>query len=208
MNPYANQISIAVLDEQAYLSFYNGNTNFPGSEVQHVHLDNPHLWPDAEHATPAYSLVVNIPTSECTLKNGAIELWPGTHNICLAGAPDEQQISKRRARRPPVRVLTEKGDLMIRDARLWHRGIPNKSDRPRYMIALVHVVGWMAKAGRLKSQSGCEEALEGHGFDSNAEYTEKPIDYLLGPSKVVLERRLSSMRVVDDEIGLKSSNPS
>ena len=37
-----------------------------------------------------------------------------------------------------MRANTTQGDVLIRDRRLWHRGMPNATDEPRHMLALVH----------------------------------------------------------------------
>jgi len=36
---------------------------------------------------------------------------------------------ERRKERPPVRVLAERGDIMIRDLRLWHVGMSNPTEK-------------------------------------------------------------------------------
>jgi hypothetical protein len=58
------------------------------------------------------------------------------------------------------------------------------------MIAMVYVASFMRKSRKLKFQAGCEEALEAGAVDVNAEYTDEPIDYLLGPSKVMYKNRV------------------
>ena len=191
INSFAVQLAKKILGDNSYLSFYNGNTNCPGSELQHVHLDGSHLWPHWRIATPTCSLVINVPPADCTLKNGAIELWPGTHRISgtYGGGVKDSLIEERRKDVPPVRVTAEKGDLLVRDVRLWHRGVPNESNEPRQMIAMIYVASFMSKPRKLRFQVGCEEALEIGAFDVNADYTEEPIDYLLGPSKVMYKHQ-------------------
>ena len=191
INSFAVQVSKKMLGERAFLSFYNGNTNCPGSELQHVHLDGSHIWPHWNIATPTSSLVINVPPADCTLENGAIELWPGTHRIpgTYDGGVEDSQLEERRKDTPPVRVTTQKGDLLIRDVRLWHRGVPNDSNEARQMIAMVYVASFMRKSRKLKFQAGCEAALEIGAFDMNAEYTDESIDYLLGPSKVMYKNQ-------------------
>lgn len=185
-NPFAIQLSKAVLGEHCYLNFYNGNTNCPGSEYQQVHWDNPHLWPNNPVASPTYSLVINISPSDCTLQNGAVEVWPGTHMINAACDDNNilpQVLEMRRKVCPPIQAETQKGDILIRDARLWHRGVPNYSDRPRHMIAFVYIAGWHRRVRTIPFQKGCEKIFENVDFDFNAEYVDKKIDYLLGPTK-------------------------
>ncbi|HKI74643.1 MAG TPA: phytanoyl-CoA dioxygenase family protein, partial [Pseudomonadales bacterium] len=185
-NPFAIEVSKAVLGKDCYLTFYNGNTNCPGSEYQQVHLDNPHLWRGDPRVSPTYSLVINISPQDCTLENGAVEVWPGTHMI---NAPVDlnnvlqEVLDKRRRERPPIQAETNKGDILIRDARLWHRGVPNNADEPRHMIAFVYIAGWHQRQRTIPFEKGCEKVLEGVDFDFNAAFTDEPIDYLLGPTK-------------------------
>lgn len=189
MNPFANQVGVAMLGADARLTFYNGNTNCPGSCQQELHMDSGHLFPNWEIATPAWSLVVNVPTDDCTTDNGAVELWPGSHTVPMAATRiDPGTEAARRGLAPPVRGVSIKGDIMIRDTRLWHRGVPNLSDKPRQMIALIHTVGWKQGA-RLVFGDGSDRVLEGHVIDANATYTSDQIDYLLAPSRAIFERR-------------------
>ena len=191
----------AEADERPLLTFYNGNTNCPGSVEQHLHMDGRHTTEAVEPVAPTTSVVVNIPPGPTSLGNGAIELWPGSHRIHSvndagtgAGAVQGKSIASLATERQqavaPVRPETEVGDVLIRDVRLWHRGVPNRSDRPRHMIALIvtkRVSG--APVRRLRFERGCEAALEGHGVDANANYVEGPVDYLLAPTRRIHERQ-------------------
>ncbi len=193
-------------DSRPLLTFYNGNTNCPGSVVQHLHMDGKHYTEIGETVAPTASVVVNIPPGPTRLGNGAIELWPGSHRIhCVndagtgareaAGSTIAALATERRRAVAPVRPETEVGDALIRDVRLWHRGVPNDSDRPRHMIALIVSKRFPgAPVQRLRFERGCEAALEGHGVDANAEYVQGPIDYLIAPTRRIQERRLASER--------------
>lgn len=188
-------------DERPLLTFYNGNTNCPGSVEQHLHMDGKHYTEVGETVAPTASVVVNVPPGPTSLGNGAIELWPGSHRIhCVndagtgAGEGEGESIAalaaKRREIVAPVRPETEVGDVLIRDVRLWHRGVPNRSDRPRHMIALIVTKRIRdAPARRLRFERGCEAALEGYGVDANADYVEGPLEYLIGPTRRIHERR-------------------
>ena len=188
-------------DSRPLLTFYNGNTNCPGSVEQHLHMDGKHSTDLGEAVAPTASVVVNIPPGPTRLGNGAIELWPGSHRIhCVndagtgAGEGEGASIAaladKRQDVVAPVRPETEVGDVLIRDVRLWHRGVPNRSDRPRHMIALIVTKRFPdAPVKRLRFERGCEAALEGHGVDANADYVEGPLEYLIGPTRRIHERR-------------------
>ena len=49
-------------------------------------------------------------------------------------------VEKRRQIRPPLQPVCEKGDVMLRDVRTWHAGMPNESDNYRVMLALGYQV--------------------------------------------------------------------
>ena len=180
-NPFVIQVNTALLGEGFFNNFYNGNTNCPGSGTQPLHRDGAHLWPGHEPAHPAASVVANISPHDVTEENGAVELWPGTH---LHPFPDtvidKETEEAQRMVSPPVRGWAKKGSVLIRDVRLWHRGVPNRSDRPRHMIALVQCIAWYRNRGPLMFNTGCEEAFpDDCGLNHNVEFIEDPIDYLL-----------------------------
>ena len=167
MNPHVNAICVELFGGKPRLTFYNGNTNCPGSVEQHLHMDGEHSTQPPEPVAPISSVVVNVPPGPMTLDNGAIQLWPGSH-LVRTKRPDQgidkQTIEARRKLAPPIRAKTEVGDVLVRDVRLWHRGVPNLSDRPRHMIALV--VSSQATRYPLRFEKGCEAKLEGHQVDS------------------------------------------
>lgn len=181
-NPFITQITQGVLGEGMFNSFYNGNTNCPGSSEQPLHSDQRHLWPNLAVAHPAASLVINIALRAVTEADGAIELWPGSHLETRAtGRIDPEIAAERRETNPPIRGETNKGDVLIRDLRVWHRGVPNQSDQLRHMIALVHNVEWRKRNQILKFNKGCEDAFSGVDMDHNVEFVDEPIDYLFQP---------------------------
>ena len=179
-NPFVIQVNTALLGEGIFNSFYNGNTNCPGSDTQPLHRDGPHLWPGHEPAHPTACVVANISPLDVTEENGAVELWPGTHlHTFPETAIDKETEEAQRKASPPVSGCAKKGSVLIRDVRLWHRGVPNRSDRPRHMIALVHCISWYRNRGPLMFNTGCEKAFpDDCGLNHNAEFIEDPIDYL------------------------------
>ena len=191
-NPFAIAVSKHILGEGAYLAFYNGNTNLPGSVYQAVHLDQPHLWSPAHgDAAPPYSLIVNISPMDCHAGNGAVELWPGSHRVMDAYEGNHvppDLLEARRPHSPPVRGETRAGDITIRDSRLWHRGVPNLSDEARHMVASIHAAPWYQRRRQLEFGEDCRSLLEAVDFDFNAAYTDAPIDYLFGPTREIYDR--------------------
>ena len=80
-------IIAAVLGRGAWLGFYNGNVNCPGSTFQPLHMDRPFSWKTPEEAAlagqswppPTTSLGCSIAVEAITIENGATEVYPGTH---------------------------------------------------------------------------------------------------------------------------------
>ena len=186
-NPFAVQVSKAVLGEGFFNAFYNGNTNAPGSDTQNLHRDSYLLWPQRSDY-PATTLVVNISPQDVGPDNGGTELWPATHLI--GDDLTEERIEAQRVLCPPVQVESKVGSLLIRDIRLWHRGVPNTSDQFRHMIALVHQICWFHRAQTLVYQKGCEAAFDHPDLDPNAVFVDEEPDYLFAPQTPFLAGRL------------------
>ena len=190
MNPYVIDICASLFDSRPNLTFYNGNTNCPGSGEQTLHMDGQHRVHPPEPAEMPFSVVINIPPGPMNVANGAIELWPGSHldrPWKRARLISGEQQNERRKVAPPLQPTTEVGDVLIRDVRLWHRGVPNPSNRPRHMIALIYSNDPMPFTHRLSFEKGCEHVLEGHAANANAQYVDDVSDYLLGPTRRIYE---------------------
>ncbi|MCY3812659.1 MAG: phytanoyl-CoA dioxygenase family protein [Gammaproteobacteria bacterium] len=197
MNRYVNALAQALFGGRPQLTFYNGNTNCPGSVRQRLHMDGRHSTAPGEPAAPTSAVVVNIPPGGMDGGNGAIELWPGSHRVTVhgeqQGVPPDME-AQRRGTRAPENPRAVPGDVLIRDVRLWHRGVPNNATRPRHMIALIlSAPRDDERSGRtLRFGRGCEGALEGRGVDTNAAYVDEPVDYLFGPTKRIYRHRLNA----------------
>ena len=182
-NPFVCQVTRALLGSGAFNDCLTGNTNVPGSGLQPVHVDDGQLWPHLSVAHPPARLVVNVPLSETTEDNGAIELWPGTHldtHMVIGTSirvPDEH-VAARRAVRAPLRGTTAKGAVLIRDMRLWHRGTPNHSAAPRFMIAMIHSVAWYRRARRCELEQACAPVFAGCAIENAIPLVADPRDHL------------------------------
>lgn len=139
VNPFIIDVTSVIIGKGVHNHFYNGNTNMPGSKQQPLHRDMGHLWPGYVH--PTTSIVINVCPVDVTEENGATEIWPGTHRVVddpdVSGIPEHVE-EARREEHPPARAITTKGDAVLRDIRLWHRGMPNNGIEGRHMIGMVH----------------------------------------------------------------------
>ena len=104
------------------------------------------LWPHLEVSHPPVSVVINISPTDTNEENGSVELWPGTHLIGSTPSPMTTEIEEtRRQIIPPIRGNARKGSALIRDVRLWHRGVPNQSSQILHMIAMIHHIEWWCR---------------------------------------------------------------
>jgi ectoine hydroxylase-related dioxygenase (phytanoyl-CoA dioxygenase family) len=170
------QVTAKILGEGVHQHFYNGNTNLPGSRLQPLHRDAVHLWPDPIH--PVISLVINMSPIDVDESNGATEIWPGTHRIPGSTRVTEEAEAERRARVPPVRAVTRKGDAVLRDPRLWHRGVPNPSTEVRHMIAMVHSKWFYQRETTIPVTRGALHSFDDEVLTTRVELVPDNYDYL------------------------------
>lgn len=140
-NPWAMQILHSVMSEDIFIQLpYGSNTAAPSADPgpQHLHRDiGAQLLPDLPIATTPHYAVVNIALTDFTPENGSTEIWPGTHRL-----PDHDEdgadLETRSEALPSVRANMPAGSVVVRDMRMWHRGMPNTTDELRIMLAPVY----------------------------------------------------------------------
>ena len=177
LNDMATAVTKAILGTGLRNTYYSGNTALPGDFRQPVHPDMPQLWTNLTVAPPPHALIINVPVVDMSAENGSTELWPGTHldprmNV-QRGAIEvpEEWVETRRAEVPPIQPSVRVGSLLIRDARLWHRGMPNHTDAPRPMIAMIHVIKWWQQKP-VRFAKGTESFFEHPDLATNAVFVD------------------------------------
>ena len=165
--------------------FYSGNTAMPSESRQPVHADEGQLWPSLKVVPPPHALVVNVPLVDMGPENGSTEMWPGTHldpTIAVQAGDivlPQEKLDARRKIRPPLQPRVKAGSVVIRDIRMWHAGMPNRTQTPRPMIAMIHVISWWP-TGKTKFAREAEPFLQHPRLQWNAEFTDEPIDHISG----------------------------
>ena len=180
-----NEMAIAVthriMGDGVALDSYGANTAFKGDQAQSIHSDTHQLWPHLEVTPPPHCIVVNVCLSDVDETNGGTKIWPGTHtdNRIVADnrRPTADMVAEWEERRPPEQVHSKKGDLILRDMRVWHCGMPNTTDTPRVMLAMIHRPQWAIKWG-FEAEKGSEGFFDHPILDHTAVFLERPIDYL------------------------------
>ncbi|MCC6444962.1 MAG: phytanoyl-CoA dioxygenase family protein [Armatimonadetes bacterium] len=184
LNEMVIAVSKAVLGPGIKNFFYSGNTAVRSEERQPVHADSGHLW--KETVTPIYNLVVNVPVVDMTPENGSTEIWPGTHREPAVSIHEdikipEEAIRRQRERSAPFQPTVRAGSVVIRDIRLWHAGMPNRTGQPRPMIAMIHAASWFQDGSPLLFPKGAEGFFEHPELRTVARFVESPIDYIRAP---------------------------
>lgn len=183
-NDQAVAVTHAMLGDGVANAFYSGNTAMPrATERQPVHVDTGHLWPAESGWAPPFSVVVNVPLVDMDASNGAIELWPGSHRDLTArwGQPLElppEAVERRRAIAPPFQPEVRAGSILLRDMRLWHAGMPNRSDRPRPLLAMIHEAAWWSRGDSLDFPRAAQPGLAHPLLTWRARWVDEPVDHL------------------------------
>ena len=153
-NPLIESVVAALLGAGAWLGFYNGNVNCPGSGYQPLHLDRPFAWKSEAEATaagqpwppPTITVSCSVALFDITESGGATEIYPGTqHETAVTkwqpGERPENYPELLEKWGPPGAMTIPAGGVCFRDPRMWHRGVANPSETTRPMIGLTYHSG-------------------------------------------------------------------
>lgn len=150
-NPWATAIIQCMLGPKSTLRFYSANTAFLAEGRQPPHIDI-----DFDFPRIPFGYCVNINLVDTSAKNGSTEIWLGSHTDTDVGILNEEKgirheaLEQRRKYSPPVQPTLLKGSLIIRDFRLWHAGMPNKTYEPRVMLVSVQFPHWYRSDLKIK----------------------------------------------------------
>jgi ectoine hydroxylase-related dioxygenase (phytanoyl-CoA dioxygenase family) len=132
--------------------------------------------PTSKKPTHPPSYVLNVPLVDVTDDNGATICWPGSHRDTRTAQKNRFPTQNMLRDYPALRLHSQMGDLVIRDTRLWHGGMPNRTDQPRPMIAMGHVKPFFT--GGVEFEKGNESFFDHPILTTRATFAEPPIRYL------------------------------
>ena len=135
-----------VLGSDYVCAGFDSNTPFPGSEYQSWHRDCHLLFPGL--MTPAYQVGVKFPLVDTCEENGSFEVIPCTQYVADGDLQTELDDVlgpgvNQRAQYHPRRLNLKKGALWVHDARVYHRGTPNRSDHSRDELGWAFCRPWL-----------------------------------------------------------------
>ena len=121
-----------------YVRFhFDSNIPLPNADYQHWHRDSQLLFPKL--MTPAFQVHEG---------NGSFEVIPCTQYVADEDLQSELDDVlgpgvNRRTQYHPIRLNLKKGSLWVQDGRAYHRGTPNRSDRPRDELCMAFCRPWV-----------------------------------------------------------------
>ncbi|KAK8046100.1 phytanoyl-CoA dioxygenase family protein [Apiospora saccharicola] len=118
-----------------------------------------------------FGYCVNINLVATSPENGATEVWLGSHTdttkhvLETDPATGYEQIradlqEQRRMISPPIQPSLPQGALIIRDFRLWHAGMPNRTGEPRVMLVSVQFPRWYRSDLKMKLPASIKDTVQ------------------------------------------------
>ena len=188
---WANSMAVAILSAvmgpKLVCHYANGNTALKAEGRQPVHSDI-----DKPHPSYPFAYAINIPLCGTSAINGSTEVWLGSHHDSnvdqhVVGHGESgliiksELLTERRKSSPPIQPSTKRGSLILRDIRLWHAGMPNRTDKPRIMLAFVVQPKWFQAPSKvllpLRAKSLVEQWEAATGLEYAAQWVNGDVDH-------------------------------
>ena len=119
----------------------------PGAVEQQPHMDGSHLFQTThgyeQNQNPPHCLNVFVPLVDVTEDNGPTEFWPGSHILKQSKFTfAKMRLGTARDIPASVRLAGTKGDVIIFDYRVIHRGRKNVAESSRPLLYLTSSRSW------------------------------------------------------------------
>jgi ectoine hydroxylase-related dioxygenase (phytanoyl-CoA dioxygenase family) len=183
-NPFATAVIECMLGPNPKMRFYSANTAFKATARQPVHIDV-----DFDMPSVPFAFCVNVNLVETSEENGATEVWLGSHAGTTRDVIDrgseyegvkEELLEERRRISPGIQPGLPKGALIIRDLRLWHAGMPNRTNEPRVMLVSIQFASWYRNEQRFRLPRSLEGKIDWGRLVPCVEWVDDGFDYLQG----------------------------
>ncbi|RJE24538.1 Phytanoyl-CoA dioxygenase family protein [Aspergillus sclerotialis] len=179
-NPWATAITECMLGPNPHMRFYSANTAFKATERQPVHVDVHFDFPKMP-----FGLCLNVNLVDTSPENGSTELWLGSHIDTDGHTSDyngvhPDMVEARRKISPPIQPTLPKGAMIIRDFRLWHAGMPNRTDEPRVMLVTIQFPAWYRSDLKFVLPSSMKGKLNWGNLVPCIEWVDEDYNYLAG----------------------------
>lgn len=180
-NRFAVQIVECMIGPRPQLRFYSANTLFKAPGRQPVHIDVEFDFPRVP-----FGYAININLIATSPENGSTEVWLGSHQDTSQADLDEDGLVRadlletRRKISPGVQASLPKGALIIRDMRLWHAWMPNRTDDPRIMLVTILFPRWYRSAQKIFLPRSLKGRINWGDVDVCVEWVDDDYDYLKG----------------------------
>lgn len=212
-NPWAAEILEHMLGPLPKIRLYSANTAFKAEARQPVHIDMALGYPRTPFgfcvninlvstspengATEFWLGTHNDPALEALTINGhgddgpdpAIALEKKAARAKDLGVPidfADKLVEERRKVRPPIQASLPKGSLIIRDIRIWHAGMPNRTDDTRVMLVTVAVAPWYRNKQKILLPVRWQNRIQWGKLDPCIEWVENDRNYLQGSHDINL----------------------
>ncbi|RFU24887.1 hypothetical protein B7463_g11454, partial [Scytalidium lignicola] len=183
-NPFAVQVVECMFGPRPSLRFYSANTAMKATDRQPVHIDINFNFPQIP-----WGYAINVNLVSTSPENGATEVWLGSHKDTTKDVLDTQYkhkqirvdlLEERRKISPGIQPSLPKGSLIIRDFRLWHAGMPNKTDEPRIMLASVLFPQWYRSQQKIFLPESLKGQIQWGDVNACVDWVPNDYDYLKG----------------------------
>jgi ectoine hydroxylase-related dioxygenase (phytanoyl-CoA dioxygenase family) len=115
----------AVMGENLILASLNARVVRPGEDRQRLHADVP----EALHRNGAPVMMNTVwLLDDCTEKNGATYVVPGSHRMGRRCPPDDVHVPRT------VRAVAPAGSVLMFNGQCWHGGGANRASKARHCL--------------------------------------------------------------------------
>ena len=151
-SPIIRPIMTNILGKQHILGSLTCVASLPGSKDQRMHKDHAALFREApETELPSFAVTMIVPLIDLDEITGATRLVKGSHKVT-----SEQADSM-----PYQDPVVKRGSCFLMDFRLSHRGMANRSNKPRPIASVVYQRPWFRDYINYQKQ----KPLDLNGYD-------------------------------------------